>query len=177
MKDESTPKIDWRTESRNLNANHSIELVRCPSKGSNSSIVLTTKAFWHDTHYWRGKTQPCTGTHCAACRANAPIRELGFIAIMSPKDHRTKILQITSQAWHACEAYILLHGSLRGATIKQERPDGRKNGRVKTSIVSTSVAVENLPEPPDVRSIMEQIWEVTDRTTYADLRVAGGEGA
>lgn len=177
MKKTSDQKLTWRRESLGASKNYSIELVRCPAKGGNSAIILTDQAYWIDTHYWRGKTQPCTGPVCPGCRANAPIRELGYIAIMHPRDHVIKILQITHQAWHAMQSYLVIARTMRGATITQIRPDGRKNGRVKTTVSATKITIENLPEAPDVRSIMEQIWEISDRTTYVDLHVVDAKGA
>jgi hypothetical protein len=153
-------QITWSPEPPTERSSISIELRRCPARGKLTAIILSDFALWTQTHYFHGRTQPCGGQACEACAQGAARRTVGYVAVMAPATGERFLLQLTDLAAEAINARMATHRTLRGALLEQERPDGRKNGRVRTRIGSPKKEWADLPPTPLVAKIMAQIWEI-----------------
>lgn len=157
------------------------DLFRVPAKGMGRAIVVSHDVVGADTHYWRGRSQPCSGDKCEACEDGQSPRWRGYLAVMSPKSGRVVILEITAAAAGAIEAYFNKHRTLRGAGIVAERVGQKPNGRLRLMLTPPAAEIDQLPKAPQIQRLLARIWGLNqDRTaTGVDeqkLRLAKDDG-
>lgn len=157
---------------------------RCPTKGR-----LVIQIWSHDlvatpTHYVANRTRPCTGTTCEVCNAGTRPRWHYYLAGMDTRTKERTILELTPNAAEVLIRNFDERRSLKGCYVALERATPKPNGRIIARVGPPQPNDVETPKAPDVRPIMERVWEVTGSNvtpTRDDLikilRPTGTDGA
>lgn len=151
-----------------------MDLIRTPTKGILSGIVLAEAITGCETHYWGGRTVPCEHPDCPACDDASPTRWHGYLPIWSPKDNATFIWEFTEQAADALLAYRDKYNTLRGCGIHARRAKPIPNGRIVVSTQPVDLLKYTLPALPDVQKILLTIWNLPGKA-FQKARNANGD--
>jgi hypothetical protein len=145
-------------------------------------IVLNEELIGTNLHYWRGRSRPCTGNDCDACKHGQKPRWKGYVFIYGERSKRTVIFEFTERAFGPFDAYFTEHGTLRGAKLKASRLSKKENGPIHVVFDDANYDRPNLPKPTDLRGVLERMWEINenanvqsrgsvyDETTIAELQ-------
>lgn len=158
-----TPEIEWNDNPHTQTQPHSADLRRCPPGGLPPAIILMDWITGNELHWWNGRSFPHLKTECPACAAKRAKVWKGYVACLDPKTRKIFILELTPNCTEPLSAYKLTFGSLRGATIKLDRPATKINGRVTATVTPTHLGGLELPQPPDVRKILQHMWQTDHR--------------
>lgn len=140
----------------------SLPLRRCPQGKSLQAVVTSNDLIGCKTHFYGGKTVPCEGEECAACRDGVAWRWHAYLAAYDHASAIHFIFESTARAVEPFIAYRDLHGTIRGCLFKAERPRGRANSQVYISTKQADLAKYPIPDQPDVVKIMAMIWDLPD---------------
>lgn len=143
-----------------------IRLVRATGKTTVRGWILSTEIQGTTTHYYRGRTRPCTHPECDACTAGMAPRWHGYLAIYAAVTAETQILEITSASIEYLDRYRVGRTTLRGALITASRPSKSNTGRLHLLLQPPTPTNPALPPDPNVRKVLERIWH-WDGTTKA----------
>ena len=88
-------------------------LVRTPSKGKLALFITSDSLLGCWTHFFGGRTVPCTGDKCEACQALASTRWHGYVAALEVKTAEPVVFEITGGGAEQLAAYRAKHGTLR----------------------------------------------------------------
>jgi hypothetical protein len=152
------------------------DIVRTPPKGSIKGIILARELTGATTHYWHGRTLPCSGPNCPACQENTPARWYGYVPLMSKATNRIVIFELTSSATPAVDTFLGTYKTLRGARLEAFRIPQRSNGRVVIELQPPADPDEDLPNSPDIEGPLLAMWEASWARSSLNLR-PGAENA
>lgn len=142
-------------------------IIRTPEKGTLHGRVASDKMLGVYLHYWRGRSTPCQGADCDACRAGARARWTGYVFLAAMRTPEVAIFEFTERAFTPFDAYYTEHTTLRGALVEASRLSTRPNGPLHVVLRAPAIRDPNLPTPVALQGILEKIWEV--RTIPADV--------
>lgn len=137
-----------------------IDIVRTPTNGSHSGIVLNSEIIGHDVHYWDGRSIPCIPGNCAACEGKREPRWYAYFALWLPKKRETICLELTAKAIVPVLAWVERGESLRGAQIMVRRKQPVQTSRIVTTIDKGKFSPHELPESFDIAELLCRVWGV-----------------
>jgi hypothetical protein len=155
--------MNWSNQPPAESSNHGYRLVRCPPYKPLRAIILSQELIGTKTHFSKGRTLPCEGPGCEACKEGLPWRWHAYLAILIGGEKEKAVLELTAQAAEQLKTHIEGYGSLRGAEMLAERPSKKPNGRVRIAVRLNGTPPASLPEAPNIQSIMMHIWGLDDR--------------
>lgn len=138
----------------------SYRIVRAPSTGELTGIVLSHEIYGCDTHYFRGRTRPHTDPLCEACDEGAGKRWQGYLALLTHKTRDLVLFEFTAAAAAPLCEYFDHNKGLDGANIRAYRTSTKANARVVIRIERGDVALFSAPPAPDVAQILNRIWGI-----------------
>lgn len=112
------------------------------------------------THYYKGRTQPCSAPDCEACREQVPWRWHGYVSALNTVTHEHFIFEMTAQATDALVAYREQHGTLRGCVFEARRLHARQNARVILRCTPADLQKISLPKPPKLEHALSILWNL-----------------
>lgn len=139
---------------------NSLPIRRTPAYGNLTAIVTIPDLLGCYTHFYKGRTMPCTGPDCEAHKAGIPFRWHAYMSAWETKSALHFIFEVTAQATEAFVAYRQNQGTLRGCLFQAKRWRERPNGRVLIQTKPAELAKLNLPEPPNLESALAILWNL-----------------
>jgi len=140
--------------------NQGLPLVRTPARGVLSGIVSSTDLVGCTTHYYKGRTQPCTAPNCEACNEQVPYRWHAYLTIFNPRTATHALLELTAQASQPAFDFFERHGTLRGAILETTRPSAKPNGRIIVRLRQATPDDPKPPKEPNIKKILAVIWNL-----------------
>jgi len=171
----------WTNRPPATHDGHALAIARTPATGTLTLIVTSPDLIGCRTHFYKGRTTPCTETKCHACNEGMPWRWHAYLGAADPKTGRHVLIELTATGCQPLAQYHELTGTLRGATIALSRPSGKYNGRVVARVSPIAISPMQLPPPPDVPHALAIIWNVPYSSiapgpTNAETRIASIDG-
>lgn len=123
--------------------------------------LITCKTFYVvEMHFFGGRSIPCEGLDCQACKSNSPKRGQVYVSVWEANSHDHFLLELTCKAAVPIEDYYRQHGTLRGCEMKCWRPKRVKNGRVEVVTKYRDLEGIRLPKSPNVPKALCVIWRI-----------------
>lgn len=138
----------------------SLELIRCPVARPLAAIVTSENLIGCRTHFYGGRTVPCTGEDCDAHKDGVPWRWHTYASIWRPVAKRHLLFESTARASEPFILYRKAHGSLRGCLFSAQRANSRVNSRVNINTKPADLEDVQLPESPDLLKVLSIIWNI-----------------
>lgn len=135
-------------------------LKRTPTSKALVAIITCDDLIGCPTHYYKGRTQPCSSPDCEACLEQVPWRWHGYVSALNTTTHEHFIFEMTAQATDALIAYRTQHGTLRGCLFEARRTHSRQNARVILRCKPADLQQINLPEPPNLEFALSILWNL-----------------
>jgi len=149
----------------------SLPIRRTPAAGTVTATVTSRRLLGTSTHYWGGRTVPCSHEPCDACSAGAPYRWHAYMAAYDFQRQLHFLFEVTAAGAEAFVKFAAEHESLRGCTFRASRAGKRQNSRV---LVETNVFTgqpQTLPREPDLVAALSRLWNVpVDQITTPDIK-------
>jgi hypothetical protein len=137
-----------------------IPIVRVSGTASKLCIA-TSETYWGCwSHWYNGRTRPCTDPACEPCQNGSPRRWHSYTAIYSPGNHSQHILELTAQATEHLANYRLAHGTLRGAAITVRRATQKPNSRIILECHPADQRSITLPRGLDLVRALATLWGI-----------------
>lgn len=147
------------------------QLVRVPPAGRIGGICLSSDLLCRDIHHYGGRSMPCVGAGCPACRDASRLEWKGWIAIYSHTTRTTKILELTKRAMLPLEEWYKEHRTLRGALVITARCGSKANGPLFSTVSPGPIERDLLPRAPDLIALLGRMWRGSLPTHVRDLVV------
>lgn len=112
------------------------------------------------THYYKGRTQPCSAPDCEACLEQVPWRWHGYVSALNISTHEHFIFEMTAQATDTLIAYREKHETLRGCMFEARRLHPRQNARVILRCKPADLQQTSLPAPPNLEHALSILWNL-----------------
>jgi len=135
-------------------------LLRTPSKGTLHIWITSDTLLGCWTHYYGGRTVPCSGDACDACSAGSSMRWHGYLSAIDAKDSEPILFELTASAAEQALAYRAKHGTLRGCDCLASRVSPRPNARVRLRMKPLDLSNTDLPKPLTIIPALCHIWGV-----------------
>jgi len=153
---------DWTTEIPRASPYNDVPLLRTPAVGAIAGHILVDNIIGTLTHWAQGRTQPCEMPNCQHCLAKIPYRYHAYIAIISDKNGRQAVLELTAAPAATLKAWRLEHNTLRGTHIIARRTVKRANGKVTVDLSVGTIPPNKLPSPVSCEKFMSDIWNLAE---------------
>lgn len=154
---------------------YAMRLLRTPAKGKLHLVATCDQMTGCWTHYFAGRTTPCTGDGCEACENGASSRWHAYVSAFDPQANEQVLFECTAAAAECFGAYRAKHGTLRGCEFRAYRVAPRANARVHLDMKPTALAQPALPQEANVQAALCHIWGIplseTDLKLGADARL------
>ena len=137
-----------------------MRLARTPAKGKLHLVVTSADLLGCFTHFFSGRTTPCTGKACEACEAGASSRWHAYLSALDPATSEHILFECTAAAAETFADYRARHGSLRGCEFIATRVNPRPNARVSIRTKPADLAHLHLPEPANLPAALCHIWGI-----------------
>jgi hypothetical protein len=152
--------IPWSTTPPPAPQQRPLSLIRVAPGRALSAIITVERAIYLDTHFWHGRTSPCTGLDCEPCSEGCARRSHCYVAVFTAGDHKHLLLELTQTAADPLAEYCTTFGSLRGCWINARRAKPQPNSRIEMTCRPADLAKIQLPREPDLLTALTTIWRL-----------------
>lgn len=150
---------------------YAMRLVRTPAGGKLHLVVTSDQMTGCWTHFYSGRTTPCTGPDCEACDQGASSRWHAYLSAFDPTAPEHVLFEVTAAAAEAFAAYRVKVGTLRGCEFIARRVANRPNARVHITMKPCDLSKVEIPHEPNVQAVLCHIWGIP--ITETDIKLAG----
>lgn len=157
--------LDFHTSPPHEATRSAFRLLRTPAKGKLQLLITCDQLLGCFTHFFAGRTTPCTGEACEACHAGASARWHGYVSAIEQKTNEQVVFECTAAAAEAFGAYRAKHGTLRGCDCIASRVAPRPNARVRLQMRPLDLTGRDLPKPINLRLALCHIWGIPANET------------
>jgi hypothetical protein len=143
---------------------HFVPIVR-PRPGTAARVLITGEVRWSMTHFYSGRTWPCTLHSCVLCSHSIPRRLYAFLPCLLP-NHVQAILQLTAQAYNQLEKQFRPFADVPLGVAKVSRVGKAKNAPLKVEWSEPNEECRQLAKHApelDVAAEMLRIWGIPER--------------
>jgi len=148
-----------------------LPIRRTPTTGSLVATVTSQRLLGTNTHYWGGRTVPCTHEPCDACSAGAPYRWHAYLAAYDFQRQLHFLFECTAAAADAFVKFAASHEQLRACTFRATRDSKRQNSRVMLECSVFTGDPQSLPRSPDLVGALSRLWNIPlDQISTPDVR-------
>lgn len=137
-----------------------LTLRRTPTAGVIRGTIVSDKMVYVPTHYWGGRTMPCTENECPACQAKRGKRWHAYIAFVPRGSRETQLLELTEHAAYPVYETQERLGTLRDVQIFAQRRSAKPNAAVVVTCTTDEAGLLTLPAPPDLAAALRVIWSI-----------------
>jgi hypothetical protein len=137
-----------------------LPIRRTPAKGFILGIVTAKSLLGTFTHYYGGRTVPCTHDDCEPCRDGTPYRWHAYLSAYDVAKKLHFLFECTAAAADAFVKYASEHETLRGCCFNARRSSTRMNARVEIETHMYTGNDRDLPPPADVVSALARLWNI-----------------
>lgn len=160
--------IQWDDSHETARRKNSWQLRRTPQRAKLDAWIVSETPLGVWTHYFGGKTMPCSGDSCKACQDDRSPRKHWYLACIEKNTGDRFLLELTDRGADGVIEAAANGASLRGRHIRTWRINSRPNGAVESNIGAPLPAHIKLPPQPDIRECLITIWGVDARAADAD---------
>jgi hypothetical protein len=124
-------------------------------------VVLSSKAELVRVHWLDGRSTPhlLAPHRCPGCEARTRYRLVAYLATWIHGYRTWSLVEIPEEATREClDALSGARGPLRGMHLCLARTTAAVNSRVWLTWEPPTGSPDSLPEPPDVRAALTQLW-------------------
>lgn len=139
---------------------YSLPMLRTPAKGKLVLLLTCERELGCYTHYYGGRSTPCTGDGCEACKAGSSMRWHTYVCGIVPKTHEHSLLEITRAAAETLAAYRVKNGTLRGCHLTANRVAERANARLHLELRPYDLATIDLPASANIQAALCNLWGI-----------------
>lgn len=150
----------WKDAPDSGNRTDNYRIYRTPVGREVELICLSGNFLGASLHYWKGRSTPCIGTGCEACKSGHRPRWKGYILAYHPATKTTVIFEFTERGYEPMQEAINHHGHLRGLKFRACRLNRKANGPIQLAFSELREESPHLPVAGDLASMLERIWEV-----------------
>jgi len=136
------------------------DIRRAPAKGDIRGFILSDQVTGLPTHFWGGRTRPCSGELCEACRANNAATWKGYVAVTDDTFTAKWLFELNARVADFLRKKRSELRTLRGSRLMLRRNNGRMNGTIICGFEASCIAASMLPDAPNVEQKLCRIWEV-----------------
>jgi len=136
------------------------DLHRTPPDKPIKGLITCDDLIGCYTHWWGGRTVPCEGETCEACKNNSPSRWHCYLSVLESGTHDHFLFECTGKAALPLIAWREEHGTLRGVLMTAFRPKRKRNARVEMILKAYDCRNTRLPQPPDLIRALSVIWQL-----------------
>lgn len=136
----------------------SFPILRTPSRGTLVAIVTSKDLIGTFTHYFHGRTTPCDGDECEACKGGLPYRWHAYLSALNVDTGLHFIFECTAQAAAYFTDYRDRMDGLRACKFEASRHMSKPNGRVLLRMKQADTSGIHLPNPPDLCKCLAILW-------------------
>lgn len=155
---------------------YAITLLRTPTKGKLHLIVTCPEMLGCWTHFFAGRTMPCTGDGCDACGHQASSRWHAYLCALDPDTNEHVLFECTAPAAETFAVYRAKHGSLRGCEFLAQRITARANARVCIRTKPADLTKIDLPLTINLQAALCHLWGIPMTETDIILQGANLSG-
>ena len=137
-----------------------LPIRRTPAKGSLTATVTADKLLGTNTHFWGGRTTPCTQPTCEACDAGTPWRWHAYVSAIEFLTSTHFLFECTAAAAHEFVNFAHERGTLRGCTFRATRCNTRINARVIIETHLYTGKPTDLPPEPNLVLALARLWNI-----------------
>jgi hypothetical protein len=144
---------------------YALRLLRTPARGRLHLISTSDNLVGCWTHYYAGRTTPCTGPDCEACGAGASSRWHGYLTAWDPETREHLLFECTAAAAESLAAYRVKHATLRGCEFIASRVSPRPNARIRIQAKPADLSAIDLPQAANLVTCLCHIWGIPTTET------------
>ncbi len=137
-----------------------LPIIRTPAGRPLVAIVTSESLLGCATHWYKGRTVPCSAPSCDACLDGFSWRWHGYVGVFNFETHKHYILELTAQACDPLVAYQDHYGTLRGCLIEATRVPKKFNGRVTIRCKPGDLEKHKLPPAPNLENSLAVLWNL-----------------
>jgi len=138
-----------------------LPIKRAPPARPLIAIATSESLIGTYTHYWHGKTQPCTLPDCPAHAAGIPYRWHGYFGAWDQALNLHFLMEVTAQAAETFVLYTKAQGTLRGCLFEARRLNNKPNGRLLLRTKPADLTKLQLPPEPDLIATLSVLWNIS----------------
>lgn len=137
-----------------------MRVLRTPTRGKLRLTVTSNTLLGTPTHWYTGRTLPCTGQDCEACQAGSSTRWHGYLAAYDPETQEHLLFEFTKKAALAFAAYRQRHNTLRGCEFLASRNAPKPNAQLVLRFKQSDIPDADLPQSPNLPAILCHLWGI-----------------
>ena len=137
-----------------------LPMLRTPANGKLVLLLTCQDLLGCFTHYFGGRSTPCTGDPCEPCQAGSSMRWHGYVCGIVPKTHEHSLLEITRAAAETLAAYRVKNGTLRGCLVIATRVAPRANARLHLELKPYDLSTIDLPASANIQAALCNLWGI-----------------
>jgi hypothetical protein len=145
---------------------HPIPIIRTPKTGFFEAVCLSEDLLGTHTHFFGGRTIPCSGEDCPACLKISPLRWHGYVCAKALKAATLCVFEFTATASETFIEYRTRYRTLRGCQFRARRRNPTQNSQVVLQATTCEIDPKFLPQAPDLLKLLCQLWRI-DPADYA----------
>lgn len=153
----------WDDDGTGVARSRTIAPIRIPPGREHSMIVLSTKITGAWTHFNGRRSNICAGKSCKMCETIGPPRWYGYVCTLAPKTGNKHLVEFTPRCLDPIQEWTAEHGQLRGAVLVLWREGTRINSPLAARCHESTMAMDKLPQPFDVREKLRVLWGLSVR--------------
>lgn len=154
----------WKDKPDSTNRTDNYRIYRTPVGREVELICLSTNFLGASLHYWKGRSTPCIGPECEACKNGQRPRWKGYIQAYHPATRTIVIFEFTERGYEPFQEALNHHSHLRGLKFKTFRLNKKPNGPIQICFGELREESPHLPKAGDLAGMLERIWEVRQET-------------
>jgi len=135
-------------------------MLRTPAKGKLTLLLTCPLELGCWTHFYGGRSTPCTGDDCDACQAGSSLRWHTYVCGILPKTREHCLLEVTRAAAEALAAYRCKNGTLRGCHLTATRVAPRANARLHLELRPYDLSTIDLPASANIQAALCNLWGI-----------------
>lgn len=137
-----------------------LPIIRTPASGTMRAIVTSNDLIGTHTHFWGGHTVPCSPPNCDACAHGVPYRWHAYLTAFAAAKNLHFLYETTATAAEVFVAYRNTCLTLRGCQYEAYRWRNTRNGRVMLRCEPAPNHTIQLPQAPDLESVLAILWQL-----------------
>lgn len=150
----------WSPRPDSDSTRENYRIYRTPVGKEVELICLSANYLGARLHYWKGRSTPCTGTGCEACKTGQRPRWKGYVQAYHQATKTIVIFEFTERGYDPFQAAINHHQHLRGLKFHTFRLNRKPNGPLQITFDELREESPHLPKAGDLAAMLERIWEI-----------------
>ena len=156
--------IQWDDSHETARRKNSWQLRRTPHRAKLDAWIVSDTPLGVWTHYFGGKTMPCSGDSCKACQDDRSPRKHWYLACIEKNTGDRFLLELTDRGADGIIEAAADGTSLRGRHIRTWRINSRQTAQSNPPSAPHSPHTSNCPSNQTSENASLQYGELTPET-------------